>query len=128
VLERGLLGSYRQAARLINGATDQMAAKTRQLCDADARRLQLADTFEGAINVVVDNVAAAATEARATAEALAATAQLTSRQSTTVAASSEEASRGMESVAAAAEAVTATVAHIESQARASGDLATTAVK
>ena len=128
VLERGLLGSYRQAARLINDASDQMAAKTRQLRDADARRLQLADEFEDAIKVVVDNVAAAATEARATAESLAATAQLTAQQSTTVAASSEEASRGMESVAAAAEEITATVAHSESQARASRDLAPTAVQ
>lgn len=128
VLERGLLGSYRQAARLINGATDQMAAKTQQLRDAHARRLQLADEFEDAIKVVVDNVAAAATEARATAESLAGTAQLTAQQSTTVASSSEEASRGMESVAAAAEEITATVASIEDQARSSRDLATSAVK
>jgi methyl-accepting chemotaxis protein len=127
VLERGLLGSYRQAARLINGATDQMAAKTRQLREAEALRLHLADEFEAAIKVVVDNVAAAATEARATAESLSATAHLTSEQSTTVAASSEEASRGMESVAAAAEQITATVGHIEDQARASRDMATTAV-
>ncbi|MCC7324906.1 MAG: hypothetical protein IT358_13780, partial [Gemmatimonadaceae bacterium] len=105
VLERGLPGNYRVAARLINSATDQMAAKSQQLRQAATDRLRLADDFEAAIKVVVDNVAAAATEARATAESLSGTAQHTSEQSTTVAAASEEASRSMESVAAAAEEI-----------------------
>lgn len=127
VLERGLLGSYQLAARLINDATDQMAAKTRQLQAADARRLQLADEFEAAIKAVVDAVVAAAAEARATAESLAVTARRTAEQSSTVTVASDGASRGMESVAAAAEEITATVGHIEEQARASRDMASTAV-
>ncbi|MFN8666207.1 MAG: methyl-accepting chemotaxis protein [Gemmatimonadaceae bacterium] len=128
VLERGLLGNYRIAARLINSATDQMAAKSQQLHEAAAARLRLADEFEAAIKVVVDNVAAAATEARATAESLSGTAEHTSQQSMTVAAASEEASRSMESVAAAAEEITATVGHIEQQTRASRDMAHEAVR
>ena len=127
VLERGLLGNYRVAARLINSATDQMAAKSQQLRQAATDRLRLADDFEAAIKVVVDNVAAAATEARATAESLSGTAQHTSEQSTTVAAASEEASRSMESVAAAAEEITATVGHIEQQTKVSRDMAQVAV-
>lgn len=127
VLERGLLGNYRIAARLINTATDQMAAKSRQLRQAEDDRLRLADEFEAAIKVVVDNVAAAATEARATAESLSGTADHTSQQSMTVAAASEQASRSMESVAAAAEEITATVGHIEQQTRASRDMAKQAV-
>lgn len=117
VLERGLPGTYRVAARLINDATDQMAAKTKQLKDAEALRFRLADEFEAAIKVVVDNVAAAATEARATAESLAGTADHTSSQSTIVAAAAEETSRSMDAVAAASEEISATVSHIETQSR-----------
>lgn len=47
VLERGLLGNYRIAARLINSATDQMSAKSQQLRQAASDRLRLADEFEG---------------------------------------------------------------------------------
>ncbi len=116
VLLRGLLGTYRNAASLINGATEQMEQGTRKLQAAESARLRLADEFEAAIKVVVDNVAAAATEARATAQSLSGTADHTSLHSTTVAAAAEEASRGMESVAAAAEEITATVGEIERQA------------
>ena len=115
VLERGLLGTYRDAARLINGATDQMAAQARALEDARVERLRLADDFEQVIKSVVDSVAAAATEARATAEGLSGTADETSSRSVTVAAASEQASRALETVAAAAEEVTSSVSDIERQ-------------
>ncbi len=115
VLERGLPGTYRVAARLINSATEQMEEKTHALADAAALRLRLADEFEAAIKVVVHNVAAAATEARATAESLMGISQQTAQQSTMVAAAAEETSRGMDAVAAAAEEITATIGHIESQ-------------
>lgn len=127
VLERGLPGTYRGAARLINEATDQMARKTQQLKDAGASRLRLADEFEAAIKVVVDNVAAAATEARATAESLSDTAHHTTNQSTIVAAAAEQTSRSMDAVAAASEEIAATVSHIEGQSRHGLDVAGEAV-
>lgn len=117
VLERGLPGTYRVAARLINSATDQMAAKTRALADAKTERLRLADDFEKAIVMIVDNVAAAATEARATADSLTGISNQTSSRSVMVAAAAEETSRGMDAVAAAAEEITATIGHIESQSQ-----------
>lgn len=46
VLERGLLGSLRQGARLINAATDVMASDRRRLEQAERSRLELADAFE----------------------------------------------------------------------------------
>ncbi len=127
LLVRGLLGSYRTAAGLINTATEQMARSSDQLRAASVARLQLADEFEAAIKVVVDNVAAAATEARATAEGLSHTADQTARHSHTVAAAAEEASRGMDSVAAAAEEITATVAEIERQAQETSSISSQAV-
>ncbi len=125
---RGLLGSYRSAATIINGATEQMARGTQQLHDAERARLKLADDFEAAIKVVVDNVAAAATEARATAEGLSRTADQTSTHSHTVAAAAEEASRGMDSVAAAAEEITATIGEIERQAFETSNISAQAVE
>ncbi len=126
-LVRGMLGTYQNAAGLINVATRAMQQKDNELKDAEAARLRLAQEFEDAIKVVVDNVAAAATEARATALSLRATAGYASEQSLTVAAASETASRGMESVAAAAEEITATVGEIERQANETRNISETAV-
>ena len=127
VLERGLPGTYRDAARLINGATAQMAAQAAALDTARVERLRLADDFEGVIKSVVDSVAAAATEARATAEGLSDTARATNAQSVTVAAASEEASVSLETVAQAAEHVEQGVTQIEQQSTRAQDQASTAV-
>ncbi|MBL8983667.1 MAG: methyl-accepting chemotaxis protein, partial [Gemmatimonadetes bacterium] len=127
VLERGLLGTYRDAARLINGATAQMSAQAEQLESARGERLRLADDFERVIKAVVDSVAAAATEARVTAEGLSDTARDTSTQSVTVAAASEEASRSLESVAEAAVLVERGVVDIEEQSTRAQAQASTAV-
>ncbi|WP_434478844.1 methyl-accepting chemotaxis protein [Gemmatimonas sp.] len=127
VLERGLPGTYRGAARLINQATEQMSAKTELIKQAESSRLRLADEFEAAVKVVVDNVAAAATEARATAESLTGTADHTTTRSTIVAAAAEETSRSMDAVAAASEEIAATVSHIEGQSRQGLDVAGEAV-
>ncbi|WP_353267061.1 methyl-accepting chemotaxis protein [Gemmatimonas sp.] len=127
VLERGLPGTYRGAARLINQATEQMSAKTELIKQAQSSRLRLADEFEAAVKVVVDNVAAAATEARATAESLTGTADHTTTRSTIVAAAAEETSRSMDAVAAASEEIAATVSHIEGQSRQGLDVAGEAV-
>lgn len=127
VLERGLLGTYRDAARLINGATAQMSAQADQLEAARVERLRLADDFERVIKAVVDSVAAAATEARVTAEGLSDTARDTNTQSVTVAAASEEASRSLESVAEAAVLVERGVVDIEEQSTRAQTQASTAV-
>jgi uncharacterized phage infection (PIP) family protein YhgE len=127
VLLRGLLGTYRDAATLINAASDQMHRGAQELEQAEGQRFQLADEFEAAIKVVVDSVAAAATEARATAQGLSGTADETARHSDTVSAAATVASHGMESVAAAAEEITATVSEIERQAVETRTIARTAV-
>lgn len=128
VLVRGLLGSYRTAATLINTATAQMEVGQQQLREAGQLRLRLADEFEAAIKVVVESVAAAATQARATAQGLSGTVVETSRQSHTVAAASEQASRGMDTVAAAAEEITVTASEIERQSEETSSISEEAVR
>lgn len=127
VVERGLPGSYRAAAKLINVATDQMEAKGRQLIEAEQSRLRLADDFEAAIGSVVENVASAATEARATAESLLDTAQRTASESTRVSSASTASHQSMESVATAAVEIASTVEHITDQSRTSRELSGAAV-
>lgn len=116
VLQRGLLGTYRDAAVVINAANDQMHRGADQLKAAETARLQLADDFEVAIKGVVDELANAATDARSTAQGLNISADSASQHSTSVAAAAEQASRGIDSVAAAAEEITVTVTEIERQA------------
>ncbi len=128
VLLRGLLGTYRDAATLINGASEGLQRGEEELRRSEQERLQLADEFEAAIKVVVDNVAAAATEARATAQGLSATADHTSQQSASAVDAASLASHGMESVAAAAEEVTATVSEIERQASETRTISSEAVQ
>ena len=127
VLTRGLLGTYRNAATVINTANDQMARSAGQLKDAEVARLQLSDTFEAAIMGVVTDLATAATGARSTAQRLSYAADSASQHSTSVAAAAEQASRGIDSVAAAAEEITVTVMEIERQALETRHISQTAV-
>lgn len=127
VLVRGLLGTYKDAAGIINKANAQMAAGARSIKQAATDRLRLADEFEAAIKAVVEAVAKSALEARVTAQQLSGTASETSIHSSTVAAAAEEASKGMDSVAAAAEEITATVSEIERRASETRDLSSEAV-
>jgi len=52
VLLNGMLGSFRKAARSINGATRQMDTKTKDLANAEARRQRLAEDFGKTLDVV----------------------------------------------------------------------------
>lgn len=54
VLLNGMLGSFRKAAKSINGATKQMDTKTRDLSAAETRREQLAEDFGKTIDVVTE--------------------------------------------------------------------------
>lgn len=99
VLLRGLHGTFRRAAELINGATDQLSSKTNSLVDAERQRGELADSFELAIKHVVDSTAAAATELDSTASALQSMAEETSDQSDQAVQRASSVSRYMEQVA-----------------------------
>ncbi|MCB0309977.1 MAG: hypothetical protein KDD42_02000 [Bdellovibrionales bacterium] len=92
LVQRGLLGSFRNAAALINSANAEMKNKAEALEHAVQRRFELADSFEGSIKDVVSTIASSATELQATAQSLSITASQTSEQSAAVAAAAEQSS------------------------------------
>ncbi len=127
VLYRGLRGAFRNAARLINEAGEEMALKDKAIADAEVRRLTLADDFERAIKGVVSTVAASASELQATAENLNATAESTSHQAQVVAAASEQSSVNAKNIAKSTEEMQTAFQVIDDQVSRSTEIAKTAV-
>jgi methyl-accepting chemotaxis protein len=77
--------------------------------------LDLASKFEASVGSVVDNVASAASRLQATAQSMLATAEETTRRSTTVAAASDQATQNVQTVAAATEELSASTEEISQQ-------------
>ena len=67
----GFTGSFRDAARTINGAREAMAHAQHEIERASERRLELADGFEDTVQAMAEQLAAAAEEMSASAAALA---------------------------------------------------------
>lgn len=109
------IGEMARAVAILKGNTAEMkrleADKIEQEERTKAERARtmraLADDFEKAVKGIVEGVASAATELQSSAETLTATAQETSRQSTTVSAASEQASSNVQTVATATEELAA---------------------
>lgn len=93
---------------------EQQAGQQRQIERGRKIEASVAD-FEKMISEVVHTVSSAATELQSTAQAMAATAEQTTRQSTTVAAASEEATQNVQVVASATEELSASVKEIGAQ-------------
>jgi methyl-accepting chemotaxis protein len=99
--------------------------------EAKERRQKVVDAavarFEAKMSEVVKIVASASTELQASAQALSATAEETSKQSGTVAAAAEQASANVQTVAAAAEELTSSVSEISRQVGTSSQITGKAV-
>lgn len=108
VLVRGLPGSFRNAADVINAGTDVMDRKVREVA-------ALAQHFAVGMDRVATNLTSASMELQGDAGAMAAAAEETSRQSTSVASGSEEASANVQSVASATEELSASIVEISRQ-------------
>ena len=115
VILRGLPGTFRSAAHVINSGTEDMEKSARALEDARKRRLAIADEFETTVRGIVTTVAAASTELAATAQLLSHNASGTTEQSVAVAAASEQMSVNVQRVAAATEELTHTVTEVGKQ-------------
>ena len=85
--------------------------------------LRLANTFDATVNGVVETVASAATELRAEAEQMSATAAATSDRSAAVAAASGRASHNVDTVAAATEELTASFNRVAREVTGSSQVA-----
>ncbi|MBL8831794.1 MAG: MCP four helix bundle domain-containing protein, partial [Rhodospirillales bacterium] len=93
---------------------EQAAEQQRQI--DRAKRIETSvGRFESAVGEVVKTVAAASTELQATAQAMAGTAEETTRQATTVAAASEQATQNVQTVASATEELSASISEISKQ-------------
>jgi methyl-accepting chemotaxis protein len=90
--------------------------------------LELAAKFEATAGSIVGGVTSAATELQSTAQALARTAEETSRQSTTVAAASEQATDNVQAVAAATEELSSSIREIGQQVTTSSGMIGEAVQ
>jgi methyl-accepting chemotaxis protein len=115
VLPRGLQGSYRHAAGVINTATDAMAAKSKQLVDSDARRTKLSGEFETFLEQVIGSVASAAQQLQSASSEIAKAADDTLRQTTSVDSASREMATEVQAVAAATEELSASAGEIDRQ-------------
>jgi len=108
VLVRGLPGSFRNGATVINTATDVMDKKLRELA-------RMAESFGGSMDGVAKTLAGAAGQLRSDATSMSGAAEETSRQSTAVAAAAEQASANVQTVASAAEELSSSIAEIGRQ-------------
>jgi len=90
--------------------------------------LDMAQKFEASVGGIVNSVTSQATELQATAQAMAATSEETTRQSTTVAAASEQATTNVQTVASATEELSASVREISQQVTQSSRMTAEAVE
>ena len=106
-----------KAAGIENRRLQAEQEETKRQGEAEKKAMlaKLADGFEASVSGVVETVATASTEMRASAEALSSTAKETSRQSTAVAAAAEQASTNAQTVATAAEQLSASISEISGQ-------------
>ena len=127
VLPNGMLGSFRQGAQGINRATEEMAHARKELHEAVAGRLKLADDFEVAVKATVDTLASAVTELQATAEVLTRTADETGAHAEEANVAVARAAVSVQAIAAAAEELSSSVTEVGSQVEAAARSAQGAV-
>lgn len=114
----------RQALRLESEAQEGAAEEERQRAD---HKDKLIAGFDAEITRVLQAVAVAAGDMRATAETMSQSAEQANAQSSSASAASEEASNNIQTVAAAAEQLSASVSEIGRQVTESARVATEAV-
>ncbi len=120
VLTRGMPGSFRNAAEVINAGTAAMDRRMRELA-------ALAQGFGTSMDGVARNLADAAHEMDADAGSMTQAADDTSHQSVAVAAAAEQASVNVQTVASAAEQLSASIAEISRQVVQSNEITSHAV-
>jgi methyl-accepting chemotaxis protein len=119
VLERGMLGSFRRSAAIINGANAAMQEKL-----VDNRKLAI--SFQGEVSSVVAAVADSALSMRGNAESLVKIAEDTQQRSMAVSAASEQATTNVQTVASAAEELSASIREISARVGEAASIATKA--
>lgn len=127
VIERGMLGSFRRGAGIINAASTVMSEKNDALKQARTRQLELADAFEEKVSGVVESVAKAAEELQETAETLSAAAEETTSQANSVSESATVATERLELITRASDDLSAAVRDISAQVNSAVEITQSAV-
>ena len=96
-------------------AEERAEAEIRQAEEKRQNMLEFADTLETRVGAIVDSVAAAATEMRATAEGMSSSAAAANDRSQTVASASQQATHNAQTVASAAEELSSSITEISQQ-------------
>ena len=123
-----VLGSFQENKKRLDAAiVEQEAQREQGARERRAAMNQLADNFEGSVKGVVQSVASAAIEMRATAQSLNGVADDANHQASAVAAASERASNNVQTVASAAEELSSSITEISRQVNTAASVASNAV-
>lgn len=128
VMARGLPGSFRAGARVLNSATSEMARQASELNESVASRRRLADQFEAAVGQVVVSVAQSAEAVRDVSTQLLDLAGQVSKRASSMDVAAEQTCASIETIAAATEELTASSRHIETITAGSSEVAAQAVE
>ncbi len=120
VLLQGLPGSFRNAARTLNDATERMEVQVKEFA-------AYIGELEKSIGTVVNGVSSAAGDMRSSAETMSRTASETSEQAVSVATAGEQASANVQTVATAAEELSCSISEISRQIALSSAIARSGV-
>ncbi len=126
-LLRGMKGSFRLGAQMINQATAEMERQALALKEADKERLAMADQLESNVRNVVEKVSETALRISQTAQSLVTAAERTTNDATEVARASARTSNSVANVAAATDQLAVAFGEIEQQANDSAKVANQAV-
>lgn len=124
---RGMKGSFRVGAEMINRANQEMARQARALREAEGGRARMADQLETTVKSIAKAVEASSTQIRSTAHSLADSAEATSGDAAKVALASERTSESVQGVATSTDDLVIAFAEIEREATQSVTVANQAV-
>lgn len=126
-LLRGMKGSFRVGARMINHATGEMARQAQAITMAERSRREMADELESNVKTIAQSVASSATKIRQTAHSLSSAAEKTTVDAIDVAHASLNCSDSVKNVASSTEQLAVAFGEIETQAYDSAKVAHQAV-
>ncbi|MBL8227606.1 MAG: hypothetical protein JNL98_03985 [Bryobacterales bacterium] len=115
-LLRGMKGSFRTGAEMINRAGRAMARQADEIKHAEVERRALADDLDKTVKVIVDSVNQSSQVIRETAHGLASSAAQTNADVATAASASASTSESVQRVASAADQLATAFSEIERQA------------
>jgi methyl-accepting chemotaxis protein len=124
---RGMKGSFRSGAKMINLAGKEMARQAEAIKRAEAERLMLADNLETTVRSIVESVNQSSHHIREIAHGLVASSAQTNSDAATAAADITSTSENVQKVASAAGQLAVSFGEVEQQAVQSAKVVTTAV-